>query len=112
MSYQLSGNALIIGGTSGIGLETAMKLANQKIPVTILGNNTEKLNHAVNKIQEVGNVKAIQLNLYNANDVNSLVEKIKASTKPIGYLVNAAGYFNPKAFIEHSVEDWCTIGVF
>jgi len=106
MTFNQTDNALIIGGTSGMGLETALKLAEKNIPVTIIGNNSNKLKVAVNKIEEIGKVEAIQLNLYDSDKVQDFIEKIKTAKTPISYLVNAAGYFNPKPFIDHQEEDY------
>ncbi len=53
-------------------------------------------------------IETIQANLYNANDVERVIEKITQQQRHIKYLVNAAGYFNPKPFLEHKIEDYDT----
>jgi len=35
-----------------------------------------------------------------------LVQRIDEFAEPVGYLVNAAGYFSPKPFLEHSGDDF------
>lgn len=106
MTFTQEGNALIVGGSSGMGYETALAFAKQNIPVTIIGNNEEKLNTAVANIGEFGKVDSIQLNLYDTKSVAKLIEDITSQETPIAYLVNAAGYFSPKLFIEHTLEDY------
>ncbi|WP_372739784.1 SDR family NAD(P)-dependent oxidoreductase [Neptunomonas sp.] len=106
MTFTQSGIALIIGGSSGIGFETAKQLAEHNVSVTIVGNNSEKLDRAVTQLSQVGDVDGIQLNLYDPQSVNQFVERITALDKDIDYLVNAAGYFNPKSFIEHTEHDY------
>ena len=54
-----------------------------------------------------GKVTGLQANLYQPQDVETLIDSIN-SHGAISYLVNAAGYFNPKAFIDHSMADYDT----
>jgi NAD(P)-dependent dehydrogenase (short-subunit alcohol dehydrogenase family) len=106
MTFTQSGIALIIGGTSGMGFETAKQLAAQHIPVVIVGNNTEKLDHAVATLSQIGDVSGIQLNLYDNDSVAEFILQLTEQEKNIGYLVNAAGYFNPKPFLDHTEQDY------
>jgi NAD(P)-dependent dehydrogenase (short-subunit alcohol dehydrogenase family) len=106
MTFNQSGIALIIGGSSGIGFETAKQLAEHNVPVIVVGNNAVKLDIAVSQLSQVGQVSGYQLNLYDADSVNKFVDHIAILDKEIGYLVNAAGYFNPKKFIEHTEQDY------
>ncbi len=111
MNFNHTGKALIIGGTSGMGLETAKHLINNHLDVIIVGNNVDKLNRAVSELQTLATdsqVTGFQTNLYNNISVQKLVDHINSSDIQISYLVNAAGYFSPKAFIEHSSDDYNT----
>ena len=51
-------------------------------------------------------MEVIQANLYERSDVDRVVEHIKREQRHIKYLVNAAGYFNPKPFLEHDYDDY------
>lgn len=104
MKFNTTNTALIIGGSSGMGFETAKLLLEHDIAVVIVGSNNEKLVKAQNQL--LGEVSIIQADLYTASGVAKVVEYIKQSENNIGYLVNAAGYFNPKAFIEHTEQDY------
>ncbi len=106
MNFKKTGVALIIGGSSGIGLETAKILASHKVEVVIVGNNETKLRKALEELKSIGNASAIQANLYLKEDIDSLVDYINNSSTKISYLVNAAGYFSPKSFLEHTQEDY------
>lgn len=109
MTFIQSGKALIIGGSSGMGLATAKQLSKQNIEVVIVGNNPEKLDRAISGIKaDGGKASGIQANLYQAQDVDRLINTITHDQGAITYLVNAAGYFNPKAFIDHSMADYDT----
>ena len=106
MTFTQTGVALIIGGSSGMGFETAKLLAKNGIEVVIVGNNETKLENALNDLQAIGTVSAIQANLYRQESVQRIVDYINNPETNIGYLVNAAGYFSPKPFIEHTEDDY------
>jgi NAD(P)-dependent dehydrogenase (short-subunit alcohol dehydrogenase family) len=111
MNFNKTGTALIIGGTSGMGLETAKQLIENNIDLIIVGNNEDKLDRAVKALQALATnsrISGFQTNLYNSASVQRLVDYINSSDNLISYLVNAAGYFSPKAFIEHSSDDYNT----
>jgi len=100
-----------MGGTSGMGLETAKRLVNNNIDLIIVGNNEDKLNRAVAELQSLATnskISGFQSNLYNSSSVQKLLDLINTTETAISYLVNAAGYFSPKAFIEHSTDDYDT----
>lgn len=100
--------ALIIGGSSGMGFASAKKLVAQGIVTIILGKNNDKLEKAKAELGNNALVETIQANLYDANDVERAIESITKQQRHIKYLVNAAGYFNPKPFLEHKAEDYDT----
>ena len=100
--------AFIIGGSSGMGLASAKKLVSQGIGTIILGNNSDKLEKAKSELGNNALVETIQANLYDANDVERVIDFIEKQKRHIKYLVNAAGYFNPKPFLEHKAEDYNT----
>lgn len=96
--------AIIIGGSSGMGLETAKKLINRGITVTIVARNTEKLEEAQKTLGK--NVNTIQCDLYNKDSLYNLLNLIKNNESHIKYLVNAAGYFKPKSFLDQNEDDY------
>ena len=100
--------ALIIGGSSGMGLASAKKLVQQGIDTIILGSNTEKLAEAKTALGLNARTETLQANLYNRDDIERVIKQIEDEQRHIKYLVNAAGYFNPKPFLEHSVKDYDT----
>ena len=108
--------ALIIGGSSGMGFATAKQLLERGVDVLIVGSKAEKLEDAKGILSELddrngsgnGKVDTLQANLYQAGDVQRLVEFVESHERPIRYLVNAAGYFNPTPFLEHENKDYDT----
>jgi NAD(P)-dependent dehydrogenase (short-subunit alcohol dehydrogenase family) len=100
--------AIIVGGSTGMGLATAQRLAGRGVPLILIGRSKEKLENAQRAIQAQANVP---VTLWAADvtvdeDIEGLIGRIEAFESPIGYLVNAAGYFSPKPFLEHSASDY------
>ncbi|WP_170467284.1 SDR family NAD(P)-dependent oxidoreductase [Ruegeria arenilitoris] len=95
---------LIIGGTSGMGLATARKIVAQGGHVTLVGSSASKLDAVKAEFGDAAETH--QVNLRNSTEVDVLVARIKAETRSIQGLVNAAGTFAPKPFLEHSGEDF------
>lgn len=105
-----SGNSLsyIIGGSSGMGLATARLLVAQGGTVVLVGRERDKL-EARKKEFETGDqdrVEIVTTDMYDAKAVKSLIAKIDSETRHINHLVNAAGYFIPKQFLEHDESDY------
>ena len=102
-------NALIIGGSSGMGFATAAQLLGKGINVTIVGKQADKLASAKLALQAIAKhaeVTAIQTDLVQADEVDAFIAKIDDRSNPIHYLVNAAGTFKPLAFLAHQRADY------
>ena len=97
-------NALIIGGGSGIGLSIAKLLAAEGVKSTLVGRNKDRLALAKQALP-TGYATVIQSDISKPEDVTGLCALIAAG-EPFHYLVNAAGLFVPKKFVEHSVADY------
>lgn len=98
--------ALIVGGTTGMGFETAKDLLNQGVTVQIIGRNTDRLKSAASSLSQLGSVETVQTDLYDRHAVSDLIERIDHESRHIAYLVNAAGTFNPKGFLDHTEPDY------
>jgi NAD(P)-dependent dehydrogenase (short-subunit alcohol dehydrogenase family) len=97
---------LIVGGGSGMGLETAKLLVDAGAVVTIAGRRQEKLVRARETLGGRGKVETFRCDLTNDTEVESLIRHVREEMKSLTYLVNAAGVFLPKAFLEHTYEDY------
>ena len=98
--------ALIVGGSTGIGKATARLLLKQGYTVQIVGRNPHRLEAARSELANEGSVEVIQADLYDEASVDQLIAQIEDESRPIRQLVNAAGTFNPKAFLEHTRADY------
>lgn len=100
--------ALIVGGSSGMGLATARLLLERGIATVIVGNAPEKLEAAKRELSAFGHLESLQANLYEQDDVRRVVAFAENRSRPIKYLVNAAGYFKPTPFLGHEHKDYDT----
>ena len=100
--------ALIVGGSSGIGLATAKRLLERHISVVIVGKSQDKLETALRELSALGTVEGLHADLYASNEVQRVMAFAGDHSRPIKYLVNAAGYFKPTPFLEHTHQDYDT----
>lgn len=98
--------ALIIGGSSGMGLATAKQLLKKGIDTVIVGSSISKLEAARKTLSNIGNIETLQANLYETGDVKKVIDFINNNDRHIAYLVNAAGKFKPTSFLEHDHNDY------
>lgn len=100
--------ALIVGGTTGMGKASARALLQRGVTVRIVGRDVDRLNAVREELSEVGDVETVRANLYNDLDVEALIASLDTDARHYAYLVNAAGTFNPKPFLEHTEADYDT----
>ena len=100
--------ALIVGGSSGIGYATAKQLLESGIDTVIVGNKRDKLEAAKRDLSAWGNIETLQANVYNTKDVQRIVQFAANHARHLRYFVNAAGSFRPTPFLDHRDEDYDT----
>ncbi len=96
--------ALIIGGTSGMGKETARLLVEQDIPVWVTSRKPTNVGQAKSELGK--NAEGTSLDLSNVEKVHDFIATVAKETRHIKYLVNAAGTFSPKPFLEMTGKDY------
>jgi NAD(P)-dependent dehydrogenase (short-subunit alcohol dehydrogenase family) len=105
MSQQFAGrNALIIGGSSGIGRAVAHTLATHGAMVTVVGRDVAKL--AETAKGHDAEIKSIRADISSEPGRHQLIEAINAASVPFDLLVNAAGIFSPKPYLDHTESDY------
>lgn len=100
--------ALIVGGGSGIGLEAGRLLVQAGASVTLVARRQEKLDGAHKTFDTPDNVRTFRCDLTIKEDIDRLIRYISEEMADVKCLINAAGVFSPKAFIDHTEEDYNT----
>ena len=100
--------ALLIGGSKGMALDAAKRVAKRGIDIILVARNEDDLSKAKAEISTENDVsvETVSLDLYDREAVFEYAEKLENDQRHIKYLVNAAGYFNPVPFLEHSLKDY------
>jgi NAD(P)-dependent dehydrogenase (short-subunit alcohol dehydrogenase family) len=98
--------ALIVGGSSGMGKQTGVRLLKRGAELILLARNPAKLAAAKTELESSGPVQTLSLDLYDEQKVDAFIQQLKREQRHIKYLVNAAGAFKPTAFLEHSRADY------
>ena len=80
--------AIVTGGNTGIGLETAKTLSNAGATVIVPARDIEK---AKKNLQGVPNVEIEEMDLIDHTSIDAFAEKFLASGRPLHLLINNAG---------------------
>ena len=107
MNNQFKGKKLlVVGGTSGMGLQTVRMVLAEGGSVVIVGHRTDKTEEARKEMAALGQVWALTADLASDEGLASLLKNIDERHSDIDLLVNAAGIFFPKPFLEHRDADY------
>jgi len=80
--------AIVTGGNTGIGLETAKTLANAGATVIVPVRDIDK---ARKNLKGIDNVEIEEMDLINHNSIDTFTEKFLTSGRPLHLLINNAG---------------------
>lgn len=97
---------LVVGGTSGMGFETAKHVLKNGGSVVLVGNRQDKAEEARQALAAHGQVAVIVADLMKEESMKHVSDVINAEHKDISLLVNAAGVFFPKPFTGHEAADY------
>lgn len=101
-------NALITGGSRGIGRAIALELAKEGVNVAITYiSNKGMAKEVIDKVEEYG-VKgiAIKADVSNEEEINNLIKIVNGDIGGIDILVNNAGITKDNLLIRMNSEDW------
>lgn len=99
--------ALVTGAGGGIGSEVVRILAEAGAAVAIADIREEALTDLGREISEMGGqtlVRTVDVTNYMA--VQAWADQVLAELGPAAVLVNVAGLWRPKAFLELTIADW------
>lgn len=94
--------ALILGGSTGIGLATASLVVARGGTAILVGRDAAKLDAAGQALSVGGAVRTERADITDRADR----DRLAASLGGVDLLVNAAGVFLPKPFLEHEEADY------
>ncbi|MEM8675065.1 MAG: SDR family oxidoreductase [Cyanobacteria bacterium P01_G01_bin.67] len=97
---------IIVGGTSGIGKEIARSLLSAGVTAVLIGSREAKLKDAVNELSQYGTVFGELANISDVQQRNVVIDRLNTNHADATLLVNAAGVFLPKPFIEYAESDY------
>lgn len=96
---------LIIGATGGIGRETAKLVKSSNAEVFITGRDSERLNAIATELDLAAN-RVFQLDITDANAVESVAAKIHAEIGVLDIVINSAGIGIIKPLEQLTYEDF------
>lgn len=98
---------IVTGGGSGIGLEVARQFVERGANVVLNGRNAAKLQSAVYQISDGSNrVEAVIGDIAKPSTALNLVNQAEAKFGGVDILINNAGVFEPKPFLELNEDDY------
>ncbi len=107
MTQVLTGQKIIVvGGTSGMGKAIAKIVLQQGGKAVIVGSRRAKAEGAVQELSQYGNVVGLAANLANSAERIALIDRINTQHEDATLLVNAAGVFLPKPFVDYEESDY------
>lgn len=104
----LNSVALIVGGSSGMGLETARLLRKRGLNLILLSRDPVKLEASRADLAQIpgGAIDAAVVDLYDEAAVDVFIGRIDDEASHVKFMVNAAGAFKPTPFLDHSKADY------
>ena len=97
---------IVVGGTSGIGLQTATDVVAAGGSAVIVGRSGAKLDDAVANLSRTGSVWSVAADLTDWEQVVEAQKQLAENHADATLLVNSAGLVRLKPFLDHEVADY------
>jgi len=106
--YDFQGrSAIITGGAQGIGFAIAERLLQGKAKVVLWDMDEKVLQEARSKLEPLGNVETVVVNIGDQAAVQRAIEATEKVTQSIDVLVHSAGIAGQNGLVaEYSPEEW------
>lgn len=99
--------AIVIGGTGTLGGSFCDALGGAGAHVLVVGRNEEHGKHRVDAIRKNGgSAEYFSCDATQKDELNALVDHLKATGRQANILVNGAGVNSPTPFLDISEEEW------
>nr|WP_237726541.1 SDR family oxidoreductase [Corallococcus coralloides] len=95
-----------MGGTSGMGKAVAQLVLEEGGRAVVIGHRDDKLQAAVTELAAFGSVDGLRADITSGAERQALVAQLRRDHADATLLVNAAGVFLPKSFLEHEERDY------
>tara|TARA_B110000238_G_C15978615_1_gene374960 strand:- start:82 stop:837 length:756 start_codon:yes stop_codon:yes gene_type:complete len=97
--------AIITGGASGIGFETAKNLYNKGAKIVLIGKS-DRVHNTAKYFKKKTHLISLAIDLTNETDVKNMVAATIKKFKKIDILVNSAGVTGPGNIESTTLADW------
>ena len=98
---------IVVGASQGIGREIALELAKESHTLILASRNLRKLRETAEIIKgNASDVLPIKLDIQDERQIAQMVKKTYDRYGKIDALVNCAGYVEPVAVMEMTVQNW------
>ena len=97
---------VVVGGSSGMGRQTAVDVVAAGGSAVIIGQDPDKVADTVKELSESGMAYGITADLTDRMAVDAVCRQLGAEHADATLLVNAAGLFLPKPFLDHTGADY------
>jgi NAD(P)-dependent dehydrogenase (short-subunit alcohol dehydrogenase family) len=97
---------VVVGGSSGMGRETAARVVAAGGSAVIIGLEQQKVDETVKALAKDGQAHGITADLADRKEVDRICRQLAKEHAEATLLVNAAGLFVPKPFLDHDGADY------
>src|SRR5260370_14600976 len=97
---------IVVGGTSGIGYAVAKIVLEHGGTAVLIGRREDKAMKAIAQLTPFGPIFSEIADMTNRGARAALLDRLDSQHSDVTLLVNAAGVFLPKLFLEHSEADY------
>ena len=107
MEFQLEKKtALVLGGSSGIGLSIAQALASRGADIILVSSNQEKLNAATETFESARTIETVLCDLSSLKAVREFCDSLARSERGVDILINNSGGPKAGSIFDVSQNDW------
>jgi NAD(P)-dependent dehydrogenase (short-subunit alcohol dehydrogenase family) len=97
---------VVVGGTSGMGRQTAADVVAAGGSAVVIGDHQDKVDDTVKALGKDGTAYGITANLADRMEVERVRQVLADEHADATLLLNAAGLFIPKPFLDHEGADY------
>jgi NAD(P)-dependent dehydrogenase (short-subunit alcohol dehydrogenase family) len=106
MSVLAGQKLIVVGGSSGMGRQTAADVVAAGGSAVVIGLDDERVNGTAAELSQHGKAYGIAADLTDRMEVERVRQQLADEHADATLLVNAAGLFIPKPFLDHDAADY------